>query len=153
MMHYVYDLDGFKLADNATDIYDGQNVENDHDKSLAAAGWRKWFLFGRDPDTYITVYHRPNEPDHGLYVDIPGVSDSIYTCVVTPRSWPQFYRTELLPILQARDTADIAHQHYRLANIAFNYVTDVIKTPPVTTPPVVTPPVVTPPGQDKDKSK
>lgn len=147
-MHYVYDLDGFRLVETGMELYDGDNVMDEHGTSPEAAGWTHLYSYGTDPETRICVYHQEEDPDRGLYVVVRDLAHRIYNCIVTPRAWPVFYRAELRPILQARDIAAMSFGVSRLVDMA---TPKSAETPPVETPPVVTPPVVTPPGKGNSK--
>ena len=142
-MHYVYDLDGFRLVETGTELYDGQNVMGEHDASPEAAGWTHLYSYGTDPATRICVYHKEEDPEHGLYVVVRDLAHRIYNCIVTPRAWPVFYRQELRPILQARDIA--------VMSFGLSQLVDVLTPKPTETPPDTTPPVVTPPGKGNSK--
>jgi hypothetical protein len=84
---------------------------------LKAAGWQVFYSHGRDVGGQIVVYGH-DEPGRGLFVDIQEIAHTAaYSCLVTDRAWPQFFRTELVPIMQARDISDIAASLERLGNL------------------------------------
>jgi hypothetical protein len=176
LIHYVYDLDGFTYTEDDAWVFQGSALSTAAalETKLQDAGWEVMLRYGRYEGNLVIYKHRDGI-ERGLYADIRDVSDRVYTCLVMPRAWPQFYRTELLPTLQSRSADVIAACTLSLYTsttamaAGLTELVDAIKamkppkvtrkkppkeeTPPVVETPPVTPPIVTPPGQDKDKTK
>lgn len=109
MIHYAYDLDGFTYTEDDAWVFEGADLSaaTTLEARLQAAGWEVMVLH-RGGGCGVTIYKHGDGIERGLYIDIRGLGPRVYTCLVMPSAWPQYYRTELLPIIQGHASADVA---------------------------------------------